>query len=338
MEQNPNMEQQNQPQMEDNSQKNKQMLTVGAGIAILVAVFAAIMVATSPNGDNTNDTPNPTDDNEVVRDNDLDEDDTMDPSDSMLIEDEEPMAGATFEPMAMASLVDVTPEGGNASGTAYYTVENGQYMLYAEFMNLPPLEDGYFYEGWVVRQDPFEFISTGEIYELAGVQVNEFESNTDYSDFGTYILTLEPDDGDPAPADHIVEGAFEMLDLERDNAPVQESPPAAMESPPANSGPGAYAEYNESLLANANSGDVVLFFKADWCPSCNVLDADITANLSDIPNDVTILDVDYDDNTDLREKYNVRTQHTMVQVDAEGNEIKTWIGSFSLDDILSEIV
>jgi len=37
--------------------------------------------------------------------------------------------------------------------------------------------------------------------------MNNFTSDIDYSSYDFYVLTLEPNDGDPAPADHIVEGA-----------------------------------------------------------------------------------------------------------------------------------
>jgi thiol-disulfide isomerase/thioredoxin len=102
-------------------------------------------------------------------------------------------------------------------------------------------------------------------------------------------------------------------------------------------GPGSYETYAPAKLAKAGSGDVVLFFRASWCPTCKALDSDIQANLSDIPGDVTILDVDYDTETDLKKKYGVTYQHTLVQVDADGNLIKKWSGSPTLDSLISQI-
>ena len=49
------------------------------------------------------------------------------------------------------------------------------------------------------------------------------------------------------------------------------------------SGVGSYEAYAPEKLALANSGDVVLFFRASWCPTCRALDADIKAHLNDIP-------------------------------------------------------
>jgi thioredoxin 1 len=101
--------------------------------------------------------------------------------------------------------------------------------------------------------------------------------------------------------------------------------------------PGSYIPYASEKLAMANSGDVVLFFRASWCPSCKSLDADIRANSASIPSALTILDVNYDTATDLKKKYGVTYQHTLVQVDAAGNQIKKWSGSPSLADIASKV-
>jgi thioredoxin 1 len=101
---------------------------------------------------------------------------------------------------------------------------------------------------------------------------------------------------------------------------------------------GNYRDYDPALLANADMGSVVLFFKAGWCPTCTALDRDIVANLNMIPESVTILKVDYDTATALKKKYNVKVQHTLVQIDSQGNEIKQWQGSLKLQQLLSEIV
>ena len=99
-----------------------------------------------------------------------------------------------------------------------------------------------------------------------------------------------------------------------------------------------YLDYSESFLTRANEGKVVLFFKANWCPTCNALDKDILKNLNKIPEDVTILKVDYDVASDLKKKYEVVTQHTLVQVDAKGNEITKWVGGNTLGTILERVI
>ncbi len=105
-----------------------------------------------------------------------------------------------------ATLLDVS--GGTATGTAGAYYDDG-YVLIASFENLPPLEEGYFYEGWVVRHEPLSVLSTGEAPLQDGTFVNEFTSEDDLMDHTFYVLTLEPDDGDPAPAAHILEGTLE---------------------------------------------------------------------------------------------------------------------------------
>jgi hypothetical protein len=81
------------------------------------------------------------------------------------------------------------------------------YVLSAEIYDLPLPEGTDFYEGWLVKKGTSEFISTGRAYDMMPMYSNVFRSNEDLKDkYDFYVLTLEPDDGDPAPAEHIVEG------------------------------------------------------------------------------------------------------------------------------------
>ncbi len=100
---------------------------------------------------------------------------------------------------------------------------------------------------------------------------------------------------------------------------------------------GQYIKYDDSKLAFAKTGKVVLFFNATWCPNCKAIDADIKASLSNIPKDVLIMSVDYDTAKDLKTKYGVTMQHTFVQVDAEGNSLGKWIGGDTLEALLERV-
>ncbi len=100
---------------------------------------------------------------------------------------------------------------------------------------------------------------------------------------------------------------------------------------------GSYETYSAEKLSMVDSGDVVLFFKASWCPSCRALDNDIKASLEDIPSGVTILEVNYDTATDLKKKYGVTTQHTLVQVDSDGNMLEKWTGSSNLEQVITKL-
>ena len=101
---------------------------------------------------------------------------------------------------------------------------------------------------------------------------------------------------------------------------------------------GSYEAYAPEKVALASlTHDVVLFFRASWCPTCKAVDADIKANLSKIPSSLAILDVNYDNSTALKQKYGVTYQHTFVQVDAQGNLIKKWSGSPTLSALVAEV-
>ena len=112
---------------------------------------------------------------------------------------------------------------------------------------------------------------------------------------------------------------------------------AMMEKDGAMMSKGSYEVYDASKLAMAEKGKVVLFFKASWCPTCRTLDADIKANMASIPAGVTILEVDYDKSGDLKQKYGVTMQHTLVQVDAQGNLITKWSGGNTLAAVVPMI-
>ncbi|MFT7184125.1 MAG: hypothetical protein ACI9QC_000456 [Oceanicoccus sp.] len=109
-----------------------------------------------------------------------------------------------FGPEYQADLASV--DEGEAVGTATTNL-SGTFTLIASFSDLAPLEEGFFYEGWLVRTEgELSVISTGAITD----NMNFYVSEIDLSDHTKYILTLEPDDGDPAPADHVLEGSFTL--------------------------------------------------------------------------------------------------------------------------------
>ena len=98
---------------------------------------------------------------------------------------------------------------------------------------------------------------------------------------------------------------------------------------------GTYEAYDASKLARAENGDVVLFFHANWCPTCRSLDKKLNEELKDFPANLTVLKADYDTEKELRKKYGLTSQHTLVQVDKDGNMIQKKIGGNGLSDITS---
>jgi len=81
-----------------------------------------------------------------------------------------------------AALTDVS--GGTASGTAFSSMIDGKYELYATFEGLSGIDrQKYFYdEGWVVRSSPLSIISTGALQFTDGRWSNSFTSDTDLTD------------------------------------------------------------------------------------------------------------------------------------------------------------
>lgn len=100
---------------------------------------------------------------------------------------------------------------------------------------------------------------------------------------------------------------------------------------------GSYEPYAPEKLALASAGKVILYFHAEWCPICRGIEREINANPAGIPSGVTILKVDYDTETTLKQKYGVTYQHTFVQVDAEGKQIAKWGDATTLAQVVSKI-
>lgn len=103
-----------------------------------------------------------------------------------------------------------------------------------------------------------------------------------------------------------------------------------------------YVEYSKASLDKAGNNRRVLYFYASWCPTCKPADADLEANKSRIPNDVTVIRVNYNDpetdqeEKELAKKYGITYQHTFVQIDSQGNEVTKWNGG-KTDELIAKI-
>lgn len=67
----------------------------------------------------------------------------------------------------------------------------------------------------------------------------------------------------------------------------------------------------------------VISFHADWCPTCNLIDKQINAELSSFPEGTLILKANYDKEGVTKQKYGVKSQSTFVIIDANGNYVET---------------
>lgn len=92
--------------------------------------------------------------------------------------------------------------------------------------------------------------------------------------------------------------------------------------PSQKTGAGTYIDYSPDAIVKT-SGTKILFFYAPWCSQCRALEKDIKEK--GVPDDVTIIKVDYDTNQSLRQKYGVTIQTTLVKIDDNGNLIEKYV-------------
>lgn len=86
----------------------------------------------------------------------------------------------------------------------------------------------------------------------------------------------------------------------------------------------------------------VLFFFANWCPTCIPADKEFQNRQAELPNDVVIIRVNYNDTEtddqekELAKKYGVTYQHSFVQIDQNGNAVSKWNGG-KFDELLKNL-
>lgn len=115
----------------------------------------------------------------------------------------------------------------------------------------------------------------------------------------------------------------------------EQVPPATQPTEPVTVDPTAgtpikenYVIYSKTALDQIlkDNGQALLFFYADWCPTCRAADKSIQKDHTLLPKGLTILKVNYDTEVDLKRQYNITAQHTFVHVNRQGKEISKWLG------------
>jgi thiol-disulfide isomerase/thioredoxin len=86
-----------------------------------------------------------------------------------------------------------------------------------------------------------------------------------------------------------------------------------------------------------SASKVVLFYNAYWCSTCKAARDGFESGLDEIPEDLTIVLVDFDENTEMRKKHDVIVQHTFIQIDSAGNELQRWYGSTLVSEISEKV-
>lgn len=103
-----------------------------------------------------------------------------------------------------------------------------------------------------------------------------------------------------------------------------------------------YLKFSPAIFTESANLRRVLFFYANWCPTCKAADAELLAEVDQIPSDVLLIQVNYNDTQtepaekELAKQYGVTYQHTFVQIDGEGNELAKWNGG-GIDQLLSKL-
>jgi thiol-disulfide isomerase/thioredoxin len=98
--------------------------------------------------------------------------------------------------------------------------------------------------------------------------------------------------------------------------------------------PGYFGNYDQNDLQKYEYA--ILFFTAEWCPSCVAVEKNIAQRSAYIPPHIAIMMIDYDDQ-EMKEKYNVNQQHTFILLDENGDEVKRWTNSETLGGIISNV-
>ncbi len=101
---------------------------------------------------------------------------------------------------------------GKTTGRAMTGILESDHIVVATLEKLPAPNNDDFYEGWLVNPSTGNFFSTGLATRSNNFDgyVNRFTRSQAFGKNTRYVLTLEPNDGDPAPADHIVEGNIDI--------------------------------------------------------------------------------------------------------------------------------
>jgi thiol-disulfide isomerase/thioredoxin len=147
---------------------------------------------------------------------------------------------------------------------------------------------------------------------------------------------VEPDAMDSDAMDSKPSGGA-MEDSGSDSSAKSDGKSMSDDKSGAMTAPSGYVEYSDYTADSSkyDAADVVLFFNATWCPTCQ--EADKQLESANFPDDLVVVSVDYDENGDLKQKYGVTTQHTFVQVDSDGKELTKFTGSTTVDEIEEQL-
>jgi len=97
-------------------------------------------------------------------------------------------------------------DGSGSFGNAYRLFKDGK-LYHAVIAEMPDPAEGNSYEGWLVRNDPFDFFSTGVMEKKDDQWVLFYMIAEEFPDHSRVVITEETV-VDETPEGHIIEGDF----------------------------------------------------------------------------------------------------------------------------------
>ncbi len=82
-----------------------------------------------------------------------------------------------------------------------------------------------------------------------------------------------------------------------------------------------YTGYVDGVIGNGQES--VIFFHADWCPTCVSEDAKLVEKAANNGLNRNVYKVDYDSNTELRQQLGVTSQSTFVLINDAGEVVES---------------
>ena len=116
--------------------------------------------------------------------------------------------------------------------------------------------------------------------------------------------------------------------------PVATPEPAPTPQPTAQYTDYTTAAFNQAVQDNKN---IVLFFHANWCPTCRALDQEITSGLSRVPANTEVFKVDYDNSGGLTQDYGVTAQHTLVFLKGSATTPGSTVRGGGLEELIFQV-
>ena len=101
-----------------------------------------------------------------------------------------------------------SPGNPNASGIVQAGFADGKYRLVAAFNGIPDPKAGYFYAGWLRKENSADAVSTGKVEKINGIYSNLLQVDQDLSEYSIYTLTLQPEGNEEQTGDTVLEGTL----------------------------------------------------------------------------------------------------------------------------------